>query len=72
MMVPLKAVAVPRVAELPTCQNTLQGFAPLTSRTRLPEAVVSVDPAWKMNTAPGSPSASSVTSPVRPIAEAEL
>jgi len=28
MMVPTKVVVVPRVAELPTCQNTLQGCAP--------------------------------------------
>ena len=30
-MLPAKTVVVPSVAELPTCQNTLQACAPLTS-----------------------------------------
>ena len=34
-IVPLKIVVVPSVAELPTCQKTLHGWAPLSSRTRL-------------------------------------
>ena len=54
------------VAELPTCHHTLHGCAPPCSATVLPRAVISVDPAWKMNTALGSPCASSVTVPVRP------
>jgi len=44
-MFPTNALLVPIVAELPTCQNTLQGCAPPISRTRLPEPEVSVDPA---------------------------
>lgn len=32
-MVPLKIEVVPRVAELPTCQRTLAGFAPLMRTT---------------------------------------
>src|SRR4029078_7831686 len=34
-MVPTNAVPVPRVAELPTCQNTLQACAPFSSATAL-------------------------------------
>jgi hypothetical protein len=67
MMVPTKVEFVPSVAELPTCQNTLQGCAPLTRMTLLAEAVVSVDPAWKIQTAFGSPLALRVRAPVRPI-----
>ncbi|GHD84980.1 hypothetical protein GCM10010508_06910 [Streptomyces naganishii JCM 4654] len=64
-MLPLKKEFVSRVAELPTCQNTLQACAPLTSRTLLPGAVIRVEPIWKMKTALGSPWASRVTVPVR-------
>jgi hypothetical protein len=71
-MVPRKLVAVPIVAELPICQNTLQDRAPLVSNTRLLEAVVSVEPAWNTKTAPASPSASKVSVPVSPIEDAEL
>jgi len=49
-MLPLKSVVVPRVAELPTCQKTLQGCAPLISTTRALDAVVRVLPIWKMKT----------------------
>ncbi|MDH6285964.1 hypothetical protein M2275_000863 [Rhodococcus opacus] len=45
MMVPTNVVLVPRVAELPTCQNTLHGEAPLMRATVLPDAVINVDPA---------------------------
>ena len=61
---PLNVVVVPRVAELPTCQYTLQDWAPLIRLTLLFEAVVSVEPIWNTNTALGSPWASSVTVPV--------
>ena len=60
MTVPTKSVPVPRVAELPTCQNTLHGLAPLISETLLFEPVMRVDPAWKMKTAAELPCASSV------------
>jgi hypothetical protein len=66
--VPTNAEVVPSVAELPTCQNTLHAVAPLSSRTRLPDAVITVLAAWKMNTAVGSPSASRLNVPVRPNA----
>src|ERR1035437_5968340 len=62
-MFPLKSELVPSVAELPTCQKTLQAVAPLARTTWLPLPVVSVDPIWKMNTAPGLPAPSRVTSP---------
>ncbi|SPZ39568.1 Uncharacterised protein [Rhodococcus wratislaviensis] len=45
IMVPTKVVLVPRVAELPTCQNTLHGEAPLMRATVLFDAVINVDPA---------------------------
>src|ERR1044071_95935 len=62
-MFPLKTDAVPSVAELPTCQNTLAALAPLLKMTCRPEVVVRVDAIWKMNTAVASPWASSVRSP---------
>lgn len=71
-IVPRNVEPVPRVAELPTCQKTLQDWAPLTRLTWLADAVVRVDPAWKTKTAFGSPPASSVRIPVSPIEEAEL
>jgi len=51
MIVPWKAVFVPRVAELPTCQKTLAADAPLISVTLELLAVVSVLPIWKMKRA---------------------
>jgi len=54
-MFPLNMEFVPRVAELPTCQKTLQAEAPLARMMWLPLPVVSVDAIWKMNTAAGSP-----------------
>jgi hypothetical protein len=63
-MLPTNAVPVPRVAELPTCQNTLQSCPPLTICTTAALAVVSVVPIWKMKTAVGSPLASRVSVPV--------
>ena len=66
-MLPPKVEFVPSVAELPICQKTLQGCAPLMNETMLAEAVVRVEPAWKTQIASGSPSASSVIAPVRPI-----
>ena len=55
MKVPWNAVVVPSVAELPICQYTLHGLAPLTSTTELADAVVSVEPISKTNCASGSP-----------------
>ena len=43
-MFPAKVVPVPRVAELPTCQKTLQALAPLIRRTEEADAVVRVLP----------------------------
>ena len=43
--VPSKDVLVARVAELPTCQKTLQACAPLIKLTELEGAVISVEPA---------------------------
>jgi len=70
-MLPRNTEAVPRVAELPTCQNTWQAWAPLVRVTRLAEAVLRVEPAWKTKTASGLPPASRVRSPVNPSVEAD-
>ena len=51
-MLPSKAVFVPRVAELPTCQNTLPDVAPLARRTEDLLAVVSVLAILKTYTPP--------------------
>ena len=58
-----KRVPVPRVAELPTWKNTLQGEPPLAITAEL-LAVVSVLPMRKTKTALGSPAAFSVSVPV--------
>ena len=55
-MFPTNWSRFPSVAELPTCQKTLQASAPLMRSTMLPVAVMSVVAVWKMNTASGSPS----------------
>ena len=63
-MFPANAVVVPRVAELPTCQNTLQSPPPLMTRTDELLAVVSVLAILKMKTAEEFPWALSVRVPV--------
>jgi hypothetical protein len=63
-ILPLNAVVVPRVAELPICQNTLQSEPPLIMRTDELLAVVSLLPIWKMKTASALPWASRVSAPV--------
>jgi len=63
--VPLNAVVVPSVAELPTCQKTLHACVPPVRSTVLPVAVVNVEPLWKMKTAFGSPPPLSVRVPVK-------
>jgi hypothetical protein len=62
-MLPEKAESVPRVAELPTCQKTLQAWAPSVRIMLLAESVMRVEGAWKMKTAFGSPPPSSVSEP---------
>jgi hypothetical protein len=64
-IVPTNVDPVPRVAELPTCQNTLHCCAPLINVTVLPDAVMSVESVWKMNTEFGSPAPSRVKLPAR-------
>jgi len=51
---PKKAVSVPSVAELPTCQNTPVPAPPLTTSTAEPLAVVRVLPIWKTQNDRGS------------------
>lgn len=62
-MLPLNMELVPKVAELPTCQQTFEAFAPPARITCLPAVVVSEDAIWKMKTALALPWASSVRSP---------
>ena len=70
MMVPTKVVPVPSVAELPTCQKTLQAFPPLRRTTRLFDAVVSALGTLKMKTEFGLPWKSSWSVPVTaPVVE---
>jgi hypothetical protein len=64
MMVPTKVELLPSVAELPTCQKTLQARAPFVRMTLLFEAVMSADETWKMKTAFGSPPAFRVSAPL--------
>jgi len=59
------------VADAPTSQYTLQGWAPLTSRTFVAEPVVIELPTWKMNTALGSPCALRVTLPAENSSDEE-
>src|SRR5581483_1115332 len=53
-MVPPKVEPDPSVAELVTCQKTLQGCAPLMKLTELDEAVTRSEVAWKIQTELGS------------------
>jgi hypothetical protein len=50
-MFPANLLAVPRVAELPTCQKTLLPVPPLIIVMFEPLKVVGVPPIWKMKTA---------------------
>jgi hypothetical protein len=63
-ILPANAVPEPRVAELPTCQKTLDCRPPLTMITDEPLAVVSVLPILKIKTALQSPWASRTSIPV--------
>ena len=68
---PTNVVVVSRVAELPTCQNTLHFVAPPVTTTDEPGPVVSVLPILKTQTAEGPPLRVSGVVPVNPIDDAE-
>src|ERR1019366_7004540 len=70
-IVPTKLLVVPSVAELPTCQKTLHACAPFSSTTRLPEAVIKVEPAWKIKTASALPPPLRGSEPDRAMADAD-
>jgi len=55
IIVPLKFVVEPSVADEPTCQKTSHGVTPPVKTTELADAVVSVETAWKMNCDPAGP-----------------
>jgi hypothetical protein len=63
MIAPTKTEFVPSVAELPTCQKTLEAVAPPVRITWRPAVVVRLDAIWKMKTALALPWASKVRSP---------
>jgi len=63
-MEPTNVDPTPSVAELPTCQKTLHGCAPLINETVLLGAVMRVEPAWKIQTVAGSFCASRIRVPV--------
>jgi hypothetical protein len=65
-IVPPKVLFVPMVADMPICQNTLHGDAPLIKDTVELVAVVRELPIWKIHCALGSPPPSSVRLPVSP------
>jgi len=71
-MVPWKTDPVPSVAELPTCQKTLQAWPPLMNLTELPEAVMSAEGTWKIQTAFGSFCASRISAPETPSPDEAL
>jgi len=62
-IVPLETEFVPRVAEEPTCQKTLEACAPPARITFRPSLVVRSDATWKIQTAFELPCASGVRSP---------
>jgi hypothetical protein len=70
MIVPARVEPVASVAELVTCQKTLQGLAPLMSATRLDDDVMKVEVALKIQTEFGSFWPSSVSVPVRLVVAA--
>jgi hypothetical protein len=65
MIVPARVEPVASVAELVTCQKTLQGLAPLMSVTLLDDDVMNVEVALKIQTEFGSFWPSRVSVPVR-------
>lgn len=69
-MLPTKTVAVPSVADDPTCQKTLHACAPLMRTTLEAVAEVSVNPIWKTNTAFGLFWPSRTSAPVIPTDDA--
>ena len=72
MIVPANVEFAPRVAELPTCQKTLQALASLMRTTELAAAVSRADVAWKTHTEVESPWPSRVRIPLRSMAAPEL
>ena len=70
--VPANLVLVPSVAELPSCQNTLQACAPLARTTDAPVAVVRMEPIWKTKTPLALFLPSRVSVPVSWAEEAKL
>jgi hypothetical protein len=68
---PANTVPTSRVAELPTCQNTLHAWAPLAKDTTATVEVMSVDPIWKTQALLGSPLPLRIKTPVRNAEESK-
>jgi len=71
-MLPLKVELVPSVAELPTCQKMLWGWAPPARTMELLPNVVSDEAIWNIQTAFAFPPASRVRAPVIPMVDVDL
>jgi hypothetical protein len=61
---PWNTLPVPKVAEDPTCQNTLHANPPPVSRTLDPDAVIREDPIWKYHASLAEPVPARVKVPV--------
>jgi hypothetical protein len=61
---PWNTLPVPKVAELPTCQNTLHANPPPVSTTLDPDAVIREDPIWKYHASLAEPVPARVKVPV--------
>jgi hypothetical protein len=71
-ILPLKVEFVPNVAELPTCQKMLCGWAPPARTTELLPKVVSEEAIWNIQMAFAFPPPSRVSAPVMPIVDVDL
>ncbi|KAF4621643.1 hypothetical protein G7Y89_g14507 [Cudoniella acicularis] len=63
-IVPANAMLIPKVADVPTCQKTLQGKPPPESITAEPTEVTKVEPIWKYQASVGDPVPASIKVPV--------
>jgi hypothetical protein len=64
-ILPWNALSVPKVAEDPTCQNTLQANAPPVSTIPEPVAVIKELPIWKYQASLDEPVPARAKTPVR-------
>jgi hypothetical protein len=72
VIVPLKTLVVPRVAELPTAQKIFFDWVPLASTMLAPGEVVGVEAIWKTRTALASACESRVKVPLIASEDSDL